>query len=187
MWRTYNRLYSAPAKKKKKNKKKTVKSIDQIAAEAVWCSYIQVEGSYIIPRERAISVQTHRTGTRGGCRCCCPFICFLILYIFAFRERGQKVSLFLLFVYFISVVDVYGTNHDTDTTDFPYTFFISYFRFYYFCAALFLFLFFLKEEEKHVFSYFFWVRERANGWHEREETKDVLSEFCRLFFSFRRF
>ena len=107
---------------------------------------------------------------------------FVFLYcIHSHLEREAKK--FLYFSCLCISFPVYGTNHDTDATDFPYTFFISYFRFYYSCAALFLFFFYFeKRRRKTCIFLFFLVRERANGWREREETKDVLSEFCRLFF-----
>ena len=105
---------------------------------------------------------------------------FVFLYcIHSHLEREAKK--FLYFSCLCISFPVYGTNHDTDATDFPYTFFISYFRFYYSCAALFLFFFILKkEEEKHVFSYFFWWgRERTGGANEKKR-----KTFCRSFVVF---
>ena len=75
---------------------------------------------------------------------------FVFLYcIYSHLEREAKK--FLYFSCLCISFPVYGTNHDTDATDFPYTFFISYFRFYYSCAALFLFFLFWKKKKKNMY------------------------------------
>ena len=81
---------------------------------------IQVERSYIFPGETITERESRRDDLMGGARGLLllplPFICFLA-HLLLDIERGQ-VSLFLsqslsLYIYFISVVDVCRTNHDT--------------------------------------------------------------------------